>query len=135
MDKGMVNLPDLLSSGLTGQIIGAAIDVHKELGPGLLESVYELCMAKELASRGLAFQTQVPVPIVYKGEVITEAAPLRIDMLVEDTVVVELKSVEKVIPIHEVKLTTYLRLTGKRVGLIINFNVAMLKEGITRRVV
>jgi len=135
MDRGLVNVPDLISAGLNGQIIGAAIEVHRELGPGLLESVYELCMAKELAKRGLAFQTQVPVPIRYNGEVIEEATPLRIDMLVEDPVVVELKSVERVIPIHEVKLTTYLRLTGKPVGLIINFNVVRLRDGITRRVV
>jgi GxxExxY protein len=134
MDNSNANIHDLISGGLTGQIIGAAIEVHRELGPGLLESVYELCMAKELEKRGIAFQVQVPVPIVYKGEVIPEAAPLRIDMLVEDTVVVELKAVDHVNPVHEVKLATYLRLTKKKVGLIINFNVAVLKNGITRRV-
>ena len=135
MESGLVNVPDLLSAGLTSRIIGAAIEVHRELGPGLLESVYELCLAKELARSGVSYQTQVPVPIRYKGEIIDEAAPLRIDMLVEDTVVLELKAVDKVIPIHEVKLTTYMRLLNKKVGLLINFNVPLLKDGIVRRVV
>jgi GxxExxY protein len=125
---------DLMSGGLTGKIIGAAIEVHKELGPGLLESIYEACLARELAARRIPFERQVAVPIVYKGEMLPDSSPLRIDLLVDDTVIVELKAVEKVHPVHEVTLTTYLRLTGKHVGLIINFNVPVLKNGIVRRV-
>ena len=132
--RGLAGIADLLCSGLTGSIIVAAIEVHKELGPGLLESVYELCMARELTRRNVPFQTQVPVPLVYKGEVIEEAAPFRIDMLVDDQVIVELKAVDRLIPVYESKLMTYLRLTNKRVGLIINFNVPVLKDGIVRRV-
>ena len=117
---------------LTNQIVGAAIDVHRSLGPGLLESVYEECLCFELRERGLSFRRQLEVPLVYKGRSL--ASNLRIDVLVEDTVVVELKSVAAVLPIHEAQLLTYLRLTKREVGLLINFNVPTLKQGIFRRV-
>jgi len=116
---------------LTSQIIKAGIAVHEELGPGLLESVYHRCMVIELESMGLAVESEVPVPIVYKGHSITEEG-FRIDLLVEDTVVVELKSVETVQPAHKKQVLTYLRLAGKPIGLLLNFNVALLKDGIHR---
>lgn len=113
-------------------VIGAAIEVHRNLGPGLLESAYEVCLARELAGRGVEFQRQVELPVVYKGERLD--AGFRIDLLVADAIVVELKAIEKVLPVHEAQLITYLRLSNKRVGLLINFNVPMLKDGIVRRV-
>ena len=116
----------------TKEIIGAAIEVHKDLGPGLLESVYEVCLCSELAERGIAFQRQVSLPVAYKGRKLD--AGLRIDLLVEDRVVVELKSVEALLPLHEAQLLTYLKLTGKKVGLILNFNVSRMTDGILRRV-
>jgi GxxExxY protein len=117
---------------LTRGIIGAAIEVHKHLGPGLLESAYEACMAIELGLRSFAFTRQVEVPIRYKSASVPGA--YRIDFLVEDAVVVELKAIEKFAPIHEAQLLTYLRLTGKRTGLLINFNAPYLRDGIMRRV-
>ncbi len=117
---------------LTRNIVGAAIDVHRELGPGLLESVYEECLAFELTQRGLAFARQAPLPLTYKG--MSLDSNLRLDLVVEDVVVVELKSVEAILPIHEAQLLTYLRLTRCEVGLLINFNVRVLKNGIVRRV-
>lgn len=113
-------------------VIGAAIEVHRNLGPGLLESAYEVCLARELAGRGVEFQRQVELPVVYKGERLD--AGFRIDLLVADVIVVELKAIEKVLPVHEAQLLTYLRLSNKRVGLLINFNVPLLKDGIVRRV-
>lgn len=113
-------------------VIGAAIEVHRNLGPGLLESAYEVCLSRELAGRGIEFQRQVELPVVSKGERLD--AGFRIDLLVADVIVVELKAIEKVLPVHEAQLLTYLRLTNKRVGLLINFNVPMLKDGIVRRV-
>lgn len=117
---------------LTEVVIGAAIEVHRVLGPGLLESAYEECMCRELSVRGIAFQRQVPLPIAYKG--VNLNCGYRLDLLVDDKVVLELKSVEDILPIHEAQLMTYLRLSGMRVGLLINFNVAVLKNGIVRRV-
>jgi GxxExxY protein len=117
---------------LTQKIIAAAIEVHKQTGPGLLESSYEQCMCRELDLRGILFQRQVELPIVYKGMRLD--CGYRIDLLVEDLVIVELKAVEKLAPIHEAQLLTYLRLSGKRVGLLINFNVPVLRDGIIRRV-
>ncbi len=117
---------------LTRNIVGAAIDVHRELGPGLLESVYEECLAFELSQRGLVFARQIAVPLSYKGQSLD--SQLRLDLVVENAVVVELKSVEAVLPVHEAQLLTYLRLTGCQVGLLINFNVAVLRNGILRRV-
>jgi GxxExxY protein len=116
---------------LTERIIGCAIEVHRVLGPGLLESAYAEALTVELADVGLSFQRQVPLPLTYKGRYLGE---YRLDLLVEDAVVVELKAIERFDPVHEAQLLTYLRLTGRRVGLLINFNRALLREGIKRRV-
>ena len=113
-------------------IIGAAIDVHKELGPGLLESVYEECLKIELESKGIKVETQKELPLIYKGQ--QTGKTYRIDMLVDDRVVVELKSVEALKPVNEIQTVTYLRLSNLRVGLLINFNVPVLKDGIKRKV-
>ena len=118
-------------NGLTSRIIGAAIAVHSELGPGLFESAYQKCMRAELPRAGLAFQAEMPVAVVYKGELVDEEG-YRIDLMVEDTVVVELKSVETIKPLHKKQLLTYVRLAKKPVGLLINFNVQLLKDGIHR---
>lgn len=112
------------------QIIGAAIEVHRVLGPGLLESVYEMCLKEELARKGLSVQSQLEFPIVYKGKSLEKT--FRIDLLVEDKIIIELKAVEQIQPVHEVQLLTYLRLTDKRLGLLINFNVPVLRKGICR---
>jgi GxxExxY protein len=117
---------------ITGEIIGAAIEVHRELGPGLLESAYEQCLCHELTLRGLRFQRQVEVPVVYKG--IRLDCGYRIDVIVEDSVIVELKTVDKLLPIHEAQLLTYLKLFGRQLGLLLNFNVPVLKDGIKRMV-
>ena len=114
----------------TAEIVGAAIEVHRALGPGLLESVYEECLAVELKLRGLLFTRQQSVPLRYKGQAI--GTDLRIDLIVDDRVVVELKAVEKLLPIHEAQILTYLRLTQKEIGLLINFNVPLLKDGVRR---
>lgn len=115
---------------LSELIIGAAIEVHKNLGPGLLESVYEECLARELADSGLSFSRQMQLPVVYKGKDI--GCGYRLDFMVEDLVVVELKAVEEVLPIHRSQVLTYLRLSEKWLGLLINFNVRKLVEGVTR---
>ncbi len=117
----------------TEPIIGAAIEVHKQLGPGLLESTYEECLCHELHLRGIQFQRQLDLPVLYKG--LKLDCGYRIDLLVEETVVVELKALEQILPVHEAQLLTYLRLAQKSVGLLINFNVPLLKDGIRRRVV
>ena len=117
---------------LTEEIIGSAIEVHRALGPGLLESAYEECFCYELDLRSIKYQRQVILPVEYKGHHLD--CGYRIDVLVEDSVVVELKSVEKVLPIHKAQLLTYLKLSGKSVGLLLNFHEAVLKEGITRLV-
>lgn len=122
----------LAESDLTREIIGAAMEVHRELGPGLLESAYEMCLCHELHLRGLSFRRQVRLPVNYKG--IRLDCGYRIDVLVEERVIVELKAVEKITSIDEAQLLTYLRLNNTRVGLLINFNVPVLKDGITRRV-
>ena len=115
---------------LTQKIIGSAIEVHKHLGPGLLESAYEECVAKEFEINGIKFERQKALPIVYKD--IKLDCGYRIDFLVEDHIVVELKSVEQIIPIFIAQLLTYLRLMEKQVGLLINFNVPILRDGIRR---
>jgi GxxExxY protein len=115
---------------LTEEIIGCAIEVHRHLGPGLLESAYEECLAYELHESGLLIARQVSLPIVYKT--VRLDLGYRIDLLVQDTVVVELKTVEAILPVHEAQLLTYLRLSGKPVGLILNFNAAVLRTGIRR---
>ena len=117
---------------LSNYIIGAAIEVHKELGPGLLESVYEACMVEELESRGLRVKNQVPLPVSYKGKKLDKEFVL--DLLVEDEIIVELKSVEELKTVHEIQLLTYLKLANKKLGLLINFNVPILTKGIKRKI-
>ena len=116
---------------LSSQIIKAAINVHKSLGPGLLESVYQSCMVIELKDMGLKVQSEVPLPVFYRGQEVNEEG-FRLDLLVEDTIIVELKSVEKMQDIHKKQLLTYLRLAKKPLGLLINFNETLLKNGIAR---
>ena len=115
---------------ITGKIIGCAIKVHKNLGPGLLESAYEECLIYELTKAGLKTERQIPVPIIYK-ELRLEYG-YRIDILVEDLVIIELKTVENLCPVHEAQLLTYLKFSKKRIGLLINFNVTILKNGLKR---
>ncbi len=115
---------------LTEQIISAAIEVHRSLGPGLLESAYEECLCKELSLRGLAFERQKPLPLVYKEQKLE--CGYRLDLLVEKKVIIELKCVDYIAPVHEAQLLTYLKLSGIRVGLIFNFFTAALKDGIRR---
>ena len=122
----------LKEGDLTQAILGAAIEVHKTIGPGVLESVYETCLCYELEQRGLRYIRQVDLPLVYKGVELDSG--FRLDSVVEDSVLLELKSVEKLLPIHEAQLLTYLRLSRIKVGLLINFNVPFLKAGIVRRV-
>jgi len=117
-------------SDMTQQIIGAAIEVHKNLGPGLLENVYLTCLGWELETLGLRFQKELDVPLVYKRRKIDRY--LRLDFLVESQVILELKSIETILPVHEAQLLTYLKLTGKQISLLINFNVPLLKNGIRR---
>jgi len=117
---------------LTHEIIGAAIEVHRSLGPGLLESAYQACLCRELSLRGIGFQTELSLPVHYKG--VRLDCGYRIDVLVAELVVVEIKTVEAIAPVHDAQLLTYLRLGGWKVGLLINFNVAVLKDGIHRRI-
>ena len=119
---------------LTAQIIGAAIEVHRVLGPGLLEPVYQNCMEIELGLRGIPHQAQVRLPLVYKGVPIPAEHNLVMDIVILDQLVVELKAVEKVIPVHEAQLLTYLKLSNISKGLLLNFNVPVLKQGIKRMV-
>ena len=116
---------------LTDKIIGAAITVHKELGPGLLESVYQNCLFAELGSLKVGVQKEVMLPVMYRGRKVSDEG-FRLDLMVDDLVIVELKSVEKVQPVHAKQLLTYLRLANKPLGLLVNFNVPMFKDGITR---
>lgn len=115
---------------LTEKVIGAAIEVHRALGPGLLESAYEECLAHEMGLRGLRFDRQMPLPVTYKG--VNLDCGYRLDFLVENAVVLELKAVESIVPIYEAQVLTYLKLGGWTVGLLINFNVPVLKQGIKR---
>jgi len=115
---------------LTEKIIGAAIEVHRALGPGLLESAYEACLVYELSERGLKVEAQKPVPLVYKA--VSLDCGYRLDVLVEDTVIVEIKSIDRIMPIHRAQVISYLKLTGLPIGLLINFNVKLLKLGIER---
>jgi len=124
-------LPDNLELVAT-QIVDAAFKVHSKLGPGLLESLYERCLMRELQKRGLRVRRQVLVPIEYDGELLDDG--LRIDLLVEESVIIEVKATEKLLPIHEAQLLTYLKLTGHRLGFLINFNVKLIKDGIKRMV-
>ena len=123
-------LVDTPHNSLTKEIIGSAIEVHRALGPGLLETAYVHCVQHELSSRGLRWRAQQPIPIVYKD--IALDVSYRLDLIVEDAVVVELKCVDKLLSLHEAQLLTYLRFTGCPVGLLINFNVTKLTDGIRR---
>jgi GxxExxY protein len=114
---------------LTERIIGCAIEVHRQLGPGLLESAYERAMCVELEELGLHFACEVVVPVIYKGR---DVGDYRVDLIVEDTVVVEIKSVERLDRVFDAQLLTYLRVTGKHVGLLINFNTRLVTDGIKR---
>ena len=122
----------LREEALTEHIIGAAIEVHRQLGPGLLESIYEEAMCEELRLRGIHFACQVEIPVHYRGRELN--ANYIIDLIVADAVIVELKAIDRHLPVHEAQLLTYMKLTGKRVGLLINFNVPVLHRGIVRRV-
>jgi GxxExxY protein len=117
---------------LTEKVIGCAIEVHRTLGPGLLESTYEECLCHELSLAGIPFTRQVPMPVLYK-EVKLDCG-YRLDVLVDEQVVVEVKSMDAILPVHEAQLLTYMKLGGLHTGLILNFNVPLLKDGITRRV-
>ncbi len=118
--------------GLSGKLIGAAIEIHRELGPGFLESVYEECLCQELARMGIACRAQIYVPLFYKGTRLKSKH--RIDLLVENQIIVEVKSVEKILLVHECQLYSYLRAAQKTVGFIFNFNTPLMKDGIHRRV-
>ena len=117
---------------MTGKVIGLAIEVHRNLGPGLLESAYEECLCWELKQAGLSVQRQIALPVVYKD--VKLDVGYRVDVIVENRLILELKTVEKLLSIHEAQLLTYLRLTGLKTGLLINFNTAVLKDGIKRLV-
>ena len=128
-----MNIPDeQWFNSITSRIIKCAIEVHKELGPGLVESVYEVCLIRLLEKDLLKVRSQVVVPIYFRGEFLNKN--FIIDLMVEEHIVVELKAVEFLLPVHEAQLVTYLKLTNKKLGLLINFNVVLLKEGIRRRV-
>lgn len=120
----------LKTDAVARQIVDAAFTVHKSLGPGLLESVYEVCLAHELRKRGLETAEQVVLPVVYDS--VRLNAGLRLDLLVNQCVIVELKAVERLAPVHKAQVLTYLKLTGHRLGLLINFNVPLIKDGIER---
>jgi GxxExxY protein len=122
----------LIDEELTEAIIGAAIEVHRATGPGLLESAYQNFLAHEFTLRGISFEKEIPLPVVYKG--VRLDCGYRMDFVVEDRIILEVKAVEKLIPIHEAQLLTYLKLSGKRVGLIINFNSAVIRNSLIRRV-
>ena len=115
---------------LSTEIIGAAIEVHKQLGPGLIESAYETCLAQEMSLRGIAFERQKPLPLTYKGTKLD--CGYRLDFLVEGLVVVELKAVKKFEPVHKAQMLTYLKLTSCKLGLLLNFHTILLKTGIKR---
>jgi GxxExxY protein len=122
----------LLLHDLTERVIGLAIVVHKELGPGLLESVYEACLAFELKRAGIPFRRQVAVPIVYRGFRLDTG--FRADLLIHDDLIIEIKAIDRISPAHEAQLLTYLRMSGRQVGLLLNFNATLLKDGLRRMV-
>jgi GxxExxY protein len=130
-DSGLGAATKLKHEELTEQVIGAAKEVHKALGPGLLEGVYEECLCHEFRIRNLIFERQLLVPVVYKG--VTLDCGYRLDLVVADSVILELKSIERILPIHEAQVLTYMRLLSKSVGFIINFNVPVLRNGIVRK--
>ncbi len=117
-------------NAIARQIVDASVSVHKEMGPGLLESVYEYCLLKELENRGIKAINQVSVPLFYKGELLTK--DFRIDILVENEIILELKAVEIILPVHEAQIISYLKLADKKLGFLLNFNVEIMKNGIRR---
>ena len=117
---------------LSGAIIGCAMEVHRAMGPGLLESIYEMCLAKELELSGIRFARQRSMPLQYKG--LAVGAGFRSDFAIEERLIIELKAVDRLLPIHDAQLLSYLRLTGIRTGLLINFNTSVLRDGIKRMV-
>lgn len=123
-------MEESLKNTITGEILDSCIEVHKNLGPGLLESTYEICLLKEFELRGIKAINQIKLPIEYKGFILDQ--DYRIDILVEDEFILELKSVETLLPIHKAQLITYLKLADKRLGFLINFNVPLLKNGFQR---
>lgn len=123
MDKEKINK-------LSKTILDISIEIHKQLGPGLLESIYEICFCKELNLRNIKFKRQVEIPVYYKGEKLSTS--FRIDILVENEIIIELKAIENILPVHKSQLLTYLKLTKKRLGLLINFNVPYMVEGFHR---
>ena len=123
-------MSDLHSEEVAREIVDSALSVHRELGPGLLENAYEVCLGHELKSRGLRVEHQIAQPIRYNS--IELDAGYRLDLVVEDTVIIELKAVESILPVHQAQLLTYLKLSGKTLGFLINFNVALIKSGIKR---
>jgi GxxExxY protein len=122
----------LFEEQLSEQVIGAAIEVHKHLGPGLMESVYEECLCKELQLRGIPFERQFPIPVTYKT--LDVGCAYRANVVVDKKIILELKAVENINSLHKAQLLTYMRLTGMKIGLLLNFNVPALKDGITRLV-
>lgn len=127
-----MGLSEAVYNSLTEKIIKCCIDVHKELGPGLMESVYETCLISALLDDGFKVRSQVEIPIYFRGKQLNKN--FIIDLLVEDEIVLELKSIEYILPVHEAQLVTYLKLSNKKLGLLINFNVVLLKDGIRRRI-
>jgi GxxExxY protein len=133
MQNGTINRRDAETQSfneLTERVIGACIEIHRALGPGLLESAYEECLCYELSQAGIKFERQKPLPVHYKD--VKLDCGYRLDLVVEEKIIIELKAVESLLPIHEAQLLTYLKLSGITLGLLINFNVAMLKQGIKR---
>jgi GxxExxY protein len=123
---------ELVSGGMTGRVIGLAIKVHRIVGPGLLEQIYEDCLCHELARDGLTFRRQVELPLTYDGVRLPRA--YRADILVEETLILEIRSIEQILPVHEAQLLTYVRLSGCHVGLLLNFNTVLLKDGLRRAI-
>lgn len=119
-------------NALTEKIIKCCIDVHKELGPGLMESIYEVCLIEELKENGFKVQNQVELPVYFKGKKLNKN--FIVDLIIEDEIIVELKSIETILPIHEAQLVSYLKLSNKKLGLLINFNVPLLTHGIKRKI-
>ena len=117
---------------LTEVSIGAAMEVHRALGPGLLESTYEMCLCRELSLREIPFERQVPIPVEYKG--VKLDCGYRADIIIDGTILLEIKAIDALLPVHDAQLLTYLRLGGWKIGLLINFNVELLKHGLRRRV-
>ena len=129
-DFAITTRMELIQGNLTGRIVSAAMQVHRALGPGLLESVYRCCLARQLEMDGIAVEHEVPIPVVYQDLAIDSA--FRADMIVERSVLLELKAVEKLAPIHQAQTLTYMNLSGLHVGFLINFNVTSLKHGLHR---